>query len=137
MKINLVSCPRCQSSSSVKDGIVRKKQRFLCKSCNFRYTLQTILQQKSSRNTRRKALILYLEGFGYREIGRMLNVSHVSIQNWIKEFEMIEKLRCNNKPELVEQPIVDPKTLQEKVPIGNWLLVGISKDLLLTYWIKK
>jgi len=29
---------------------------------------------------------LYLEGLGFRAIGRFLNCSHVAVYNWIKEF---------------------------------------------------
>jgi len=33
-----------------------------------------------------KALQLYLEGLTYREIERILGVSHVSIMNWVKKY---------------------------------------------------
>jgi hypothetical protein len=36
--------------------------------------------------TRLKALKLYLEGMGFRAIGRVLNVSNVSVLNWIRNF---------------------------------------------------
>lgn len=32
-------CPKCLSGEFRKNGIVRGKQRFLCKSCNFNYCL--------------------------------------------------------------------------------------------------
>ena len=35
---------------------------------------------------KRDALILYVEGLGFRSIGRFLNVSHVTVFNWIKNF---------------------------------------------------
>ena len=37
-------------------------------------------------NAKRFALELYLEGLGFRSIGRILKVSHVSIFNWIKQY---------------------------------------------------
>ena len=39
---------------------------------------------------------LYLEGLGFRSIGRMLNVSHVSIFNWIKQYGQSLDLLQNN-----------------------------------------
>jgi transposase len=33
-----------------------------------------------------KALQLYLEGVSYREIERLLGVSHVSVMNWVKQY---------------------------------------------------
>ncbi|MEO4005461.1 helix-turn-helix domain-containing protein [Flavobacterium sp. CAU 1735] len=35
-----------------------------------------------------KALQLYLEGLSYREIERILGVSHVTVSNWVKEFRV-------------------------------------------------
>jgi transposase len=32
-----------------------------------------------------KALQLYIEGLSYREIERLLGVSHVSVMNWVKQ----------------------------------------------------
>jgi transposase-like protein len=35
-----VSCPKCQKAELVlKSGIVRNKQRFVCKRCNYHFTL--------------------------------------------------------------------------------------------------
>ncbi|WP_310396302.1 helix-turn-helix domain-containing protein [Hymenobacter sp.] len=33
-----------------------------------------------------KALQLYIEGVSYREIERLLGVSHVSVMNWVKKY---------------------------------------------------
>jgi hypothetical protein len=35
-----------------------------------------------------KALQLYLEGLTYREIERILGISHVSIMNWVKKYNI-------------------------------------------------
>tara|TARA_R110002020_G_scaffold259768_3_gene473907 strand:- start:58401 stop:58703 length:303 start_codon:yes stop_codon:yes gene_type:complete len=35
-----------------------------------------------------KALQLYLEGLSYREIERLLGISHVSILNWVKKYNV-------------------------------------------------
>ncbi|MFN3783260.1 MAG: helix-turn-helix domain-containing protein [Spirosomataceae bacterium] len=35
-----------------------------------------------------KALQLYIEGVSYREIERLLGVSHVSVMNWVKKFQI-------------------------------------------------
>jgi hypothetical protein len=52
---------------------------------------------------KRDALILYLEGLGFRAIGRILNVSHVMVFNWIKSFgRKLDELRSANKIEVVE-----------------------------------
>lgn len=83
MKINL--CPNCSSDQIVKSGIVNKRQRFKCKQCNYFFTVNK-LGKKIDDYFVNKALQLYLEGLSYREIERILGVSHVSIMNWVKRY---------------------------------------------------
>jgi IS1 family transposase len=58
-------------------------QRYKCKDCNYNYTKG---RNSKDRSIKRFALELYLEGLGFRSIGRILKVSHVSIFNWIKQY---------------------------------------------------
>lgn len=74
-------CPKCQSTEIRKDGIVKQRQRFRCKTCNFRFTVQQI---GKPANKRREAFILYLVGLDYRRIGRLIDTSHVTVFNWLK-----------------------------------------------------
>jgi transposase len=39
-----------------------------------------------SEEVKREALTLYLEGLGFRSIGRLLNCSHVAVYQWIKQY---------------------------------------------------
>jgi len=39
-----------------------------------------------SEETKRQALKLYLEGLGFRSIGRLLNCCHVAVYQWIKQY---------------------------------------------------
>ena len=93
-------CPYCNSSNFRKDGIVKQKQRYLCKDCKYRFTVE---QRGKPDDLKRNALILYLEGLGFRSIGRVLAVSHVSVFNWIKSFgENLDSLRSSDQIEVVE-----------------------------------
>jgi len=74
-------CPKCQSTEIRKDGIVKQKQRYRCKICNYRFTVKQIGKPISKR---REAFILYLAGLDYRKIGKLINTSHVTIFNWLK-----------------------------------------------------
>ena len=57
-----------------------------------------------------KALQLYIEGVGYREIERLLGISHVTVMNWVKKWgiqapEQLEyrpTYRVMNHQELLE-----------------------------------
>ncbi|WP_138434130.1 transposase-like zinc-binding domain-containing protein [Winogradskyella algicola] len=85
MKIDL--CPNCGSDSYVKSGIVNNRQRYRCKSCNYYFTVNK-LGKKIDDYYVNKALQLYLEGLTYREIERILGISHVSIMNWVKKYNI-------------------------------------------------
>ena len=92
-----MDCPRCNSSKHCKDGVVQGRQRYLCKDCRYRYTVQH-RSGVGDADTKRRALQLYLEGLGFRSIGRILKFSNVSILNWIKAFGMNLQEIQNTKP---------------------------------------
>ena len=69
-------CPKCSSEKCVKDGIIKGKQRYRCKSCDFRHTVQ---HRGKTPDVKRQALELYLEGLGFRSIDRFLKCSHVAV----------------------------------------------------------
>ncbi len=97
-----MDCTRCKSANKVKRGIVKCRQRYTCKDCGYNYTVE---QKSTSKpdSMKRQALQLYLEGLGFRSIGRLLQVSHVSVYNWIKSFvSKLDKIRSDTEIEFVE-----------------------------------
>jgi transposase-like protein len=82
-----MDCPKCKSGHHVKDGIVRGKQRYQCKGCHYRYTVERKADVKTTE-TRRLALEMYLEGLGFRSIGRILKISYVTVYTWVKEWSI-------------------------------------------------
>ena len=123
-----MNCPRCKSGKKVKDGIVRGKQRYQCKECSYRYTVE---YKNVSCSTKKNALHLYLEGLGFRSIGRYLKVSHVSVYNWIKSYgESIDELRTNKEIEVVELDEMHTYIGSKKTIVGSGLLlIDLGKDL--------
>jgi transposase-like protein len=95
MTIN--QCPNCGSSTYVKSGIVNDRQRYKCKSCGYYFTVDKI-GKKIDEYYVNKALQLYLEGLTYREIERILGVSHVSIMNWVKKYNIKRPTSTNYHP---------------------------------------
>lgn len=78
------ACPKCADSSVKKAGFIREKQRYFCPNCAYHFTVA-----KEGRAVDPyyviKALQLYLEGVSYREIERILGVSHVSVMQWVRK----------------------------------------------------
>lgn len=82
--MKIYNCPKCNSTGIVKSGIVKDRQRYRCKMCNYFFTVNKI-GRKIGEYYVVKALQLYLEGLSYREIERILGVNHVTISNWVKD----------------------------------------------------
>jgi hypothetical protein len=83
----LNSCPNCGSDNYIKSGIVSNRQRYKCKSCGYFFSVNKI-GKKIDDYYVNKSLQLYLEGLTYREIERILGISHVSIMNWVKKYNI-------------------------------------------------
>jgi len=90
-------CPNCNSEKHIKSGIVADRQRYKCKDCNYYFTVDKI-GKKIDEYYVNKALQLYLEGLTYREIERILGISHVSVMNWVKKFNVKRPYRTNYHP---------------------------------------
>ena len=90
-------CPNCNSEHFIKSGVVNNRQRYKCKSCNYFFTVNK-LGKKINDYYVNKALQLYLEGLTYREIERILGVSHVSIMNWVKKYNIKRPYISNYHP---------------------------------------
>ena len=83
----MITCPHCQDTSrQVKAGFTHKgSQRFQCQPCRRQYTPEP-LPLGYDGQTKAMALKLYLEGNGFRRIGRLLSVNHQSVVNWVNAF---------------------------------------------------
>lgn len=82
-----IACPKCKSETLIRSGIVKGRQRYRCKECNYFFT---VLKDGKHIDPYYviKALQLYIEGVTYREIERILGISHVSVMNWVKKYHI-------------------------------------------------
>ncbi len=64
-----MNCPKCNSSNHKNNGIVGGRQRYKCHDCGYNYTVE-LKSTAFSASVKRQALQLYLEGLGFRSIGR-------------------------------------------------------------------
>jgi transposase-like protein len=119
----MANCPKCQTEQCSKDGIVRGKQRYRCKSCGYRHT---VTYKWYSESDKQRALAMYLEGLGFRSIGRLLGCSHVAVYQWIKQYG--EKDRLNlpaTEHEVVEMDEGHPSIGSKKTLVGCGLPLTI------------
>ena len=80
-------CPKCECVEAAKNGILKGRQRFRCKKCGYNYTVDKIGKGISTYYVI-KALQLYIEGVSLRELERLLGISHVSVMNWVKKYQV-------------------------------------------------
>lgn len=99
-----MKCPRCQESHAViKSGFQKNCQRYHCKNCRCYFTEETLERLSVAKKFRAQAKKLYLEGHGFRAIGRALGVSNVSVLRWIRASDVKKPLNAvNEAPEGTE-----------------------------------
>lgn len=95
--MNHPSCPKCNKFGVVKSGILNERQRYKCKSCQYNFTVFKMGKRIDDYYVT-KALQLYLEGLSYREIERIIGVSHVSISNWVRQYKINKPPHPNYHP---------------------------------------
>ena len=125
-----MKCLKCGSSKKVKNGVLKGVQRYKCKECGYNYTVEK-RSGEYPKETKRKALQLYLEGLGFRSIGRVLGVSNVSVLNWIRDFgEKVKELQANNSSiEFAELDEMHSYIGNKKTIAGfGLLLIDLGKD---------
>jgi transposase-like protein len=125
-----MKCPKCGSEEYSKDGIVKCRQRFKCKKCNYRYTVEQKSDVKSIE-ARRLAFEMYLEGLGFRAIGRILKISYETVFQWVKKWgENLELPKRNEAIEVVELDEMHTYVSQKKTTDGyGLLLIDMEKGL--------
>ena len=97
-----MDCPKCGSINYCKDGIVKCRQRYKCKDCRYHYTVEHKSDVKTV-NTKRLAFEMYLEGLGFRAIGRILRISYGTVYQWVKKWGcQLELPKRNETIEVVE-----------------------------------
>ena len=125
-----MNCPKCKCEKKVKSGIVKGKQRFKCSDCGCNYTVEFKSTAKPM-SMKKNALHLYLEGLGFRSIGRYLGVSNVSVLNWIRSFgEEVSSLHSTKEEiDFVELDEMHSYIGSKKTIVGfGLLLIDMGKD---------
>ena len=131
-----MDCPKCGSGEHCKDGIVKGRQRYLCKACRHRYTVER-RSGTADAAVKRMALQLYLEGLGFRSIGRILKFSNVAILQWIRAFgEKLEAIKRDHPVEIMELDEMHSYIGCKKTIAGSGLLlIEMDDNSSTAYWV--
>jgi len=77
-----------------------------------------------SKQVRRLALEMYLEGLGFRSIGRILKISHVTVYYWIKDWgKKVTLPASEDSIEIVELDEMHSYIGNKKTTVGYGLLL--------------
>ena len=121
--------PKCKTTNYCKDGIVRNLQRYKCKDCNYRYTVEKKSDVKSLE-IKRLALEMYLKGLGFRSVGRVLKISCGTVYQRVKKWgKQAEFPKSSGPMEIVELDEMHTYTMSKKTTVGYGLpLTDSEKD---------
>lgn len=119
-----IICPKCNCAEYCKAGsTVQGRQRYKCKTCGYYYSVKKKSDVKS-KETRRLALEMYLEGVGFRAIGRILNISYGTVYHWVKLWGEEASLPKRDEPvEIVELDEIHTYVGSKKTTRGYGLLL--------------
>jgi transposase-like protein len=129
-------CPKCQSDDYVKAGSAGERQRYKCKSCNYHFTVSK-LGKKIDDYYITKALQLYLEGVSYREIERILGISHVSVLNWVKAYKITRPSKTSYKPTyavLTQDELLKFMSDKSKLKGAGMMVTEVGDKFMLIRW---
>ena len=94
------NCKNCHSSEVTKNGFVRSKQRYRCKTCGYNFVEGDERTNPQTTIKRAFAVILYsLAKASYGTIANLFNVSPSTVQKWLaKEAALLSEPEIPIKP---------------------------------------
>ncbi|MBL7831176.1 MAG: IS1 family transposase [Saprospiraceae bacterium] len=129
-------CPKCKSEHLTRSGVVKMRQRYHCKKCDYYFT---VLKDGKSIDPYFiiKAFQLYLEGLSYREIERILGISHVSVMNWVKKYNIRQPDNFDYKPtyKVVDRTeLLDLMSQKEFLKSAGCIITELGDKFMLIKW---
>ena len=77
-------CKRCGSEEHTKNGFMRGKQRYRCRSCGLNFTDTPPRGKPLALKV--TAVLLYVSGLSMNRTAKLLGVSTPSVMTWIEQF---------------------------------------------------
>jgi transposase len=80
-------CKSCGSEEHVKNGLMRGKQRYRCKTCGLNFT--DTPPRGLPLALKATAVLLYVSGLSMNRTAKLLGVSTPTVQAWIEQFAKV------------------------------------------------
>ncbi|WP_164472032.1 MULTISPECIES: helix-turn-helix domain-containing protein [Amniculibacterium] len=84
-----------------------------------------------------KALQLYLEGLSYREIERIIGVSHVSISSWVKKYNLKRPEITNSKSNykiLKKSELIEYLQQENQMKGAGFIITEFADKFMMIKW---
>lgn len=130
-----MECKRCRSNKIKKNGKSFGKQRYMCKICGKTFF---DIEPRFSKETKKKAILMYLNNVGVRKTALFIGCSRTTISNWVKKAKkQLDKMLDEYEPNYSEKTdVIEMDEIytyvqknREEQPYG--LLILGSKSVLL------
>ncbi len=130
-----MECKRCGSNKINKNGNSLGKQRYICKECGKTF-FDT--EPKFSEETKRKAILMYLNNVGVRKTALFIGCSRTTISKWVKKAkgqldEMLKDFEPNysENADIIELDEIYTYVKKNSTGQSYGLLILDSKSVLL------
>ena len=119
-------CKKCDKSLVVKNGFVRRKQRYRCKECLYNFVEGDERVRQENVVKRAFVIILYSMSKGaFNFLGKLFKVSPTTIYNWVrKEAEMLPFPDIKNSIQEVEIDEMWHFVQSKKTSAGKFCLIA-------------
>ena len=123
------ACPKCHSKELVKAGFSpNNKQRLKCNTCRHQFVEH--LTRNYPESKRKLVKTLYLEGVGFRAIGRITGISNVCALNWIRQegISALEKGLKTPRAKIIELDELHTYIQKKTMHAGCGLLLTVTPN---------
>lgn len=115
-----VTCPKCQNAERIlKSGIIRDKQRYYCKNCNYHF-VATNAKQKNAERTRRSSGQTSL-----RDIAKAAGVSITTVSRALNNHPDLNETTRNHIKELAISMQYQPNILAQSLVSRTTHTIGV------------
>jgi len=136
-----VGCKRCSSEELVKNGKVRGKQRWHCKSCQLNFVLgdeRKVWREERYQRQKALAILLVCMGLSFRASGKVVGVVRNTVYEWFKSYARQIELPIPDGPlDVVELDEMWHFVEKKKISSGSGKpqrLLLVQLDSLMSKW---